>query len=124
MGWTLLFALRLSRLAKLEKEFETLKRFLSLVKSHAPPQNYERRELELTGQLASLATAAKQAESGEIERKFRRESELHNRLEVLESTREEDPEALKQELAELRLKRMQIEKQLGVSQVEQVPVED
>ncbi len=108
----------------LDKDFEMLRRFLSLIKANPAPKNFARRELELTGQLSKLAQAAKLAESGEMERKHSRESDLHYKLDVIESTRDEDPEELKQTLAGLRLKRMQLEKQRGQADADQIEPED
>jgi len=94
----------------LDKDIQTLERFLKLALSGRSPKNFALRESQLTKQLAELAEAAKAAESGEIRRRSQSEQELQRKLGLVEATRNEDYEELQRTLIHLRKKRLEIER--------------
>lgn len=97
----------------IEKDMEKLRRFLKLSKSDVQPKNFSRREVELTKQLAELAAVAKTTETGEFDRVAATHAAREEELELVESTRFEDIDQLKQELAEVRQEREELQRRLS-----------
>lgn len=101
----------------IDRDLNSLRDSLKIAKSLPAPKNYSKREAELTQQLTELAAISKQAEGGEFGRRSAAESELQNRLSLLEVTRLDDPDTLKEELHNLQKRRSELEIKFG-------PVED
>lgn len=101
----------------IDRDLSALRDSLKIAKSLPAPKNYSKREAELTQQLTELAAISKQAESGEFGRRSAAESELQNRLSLLEVTRLDDPDTLREELHNLQKRRSELEIKFG-------PIED
>ena len=100
--------------AGLQRDIESLKQKLEIVKSLPMPRSYARREHELTEQLKELALAAKRIERSELQRRARAEENIQRQLTAIETTRHEDIAQLRKELAILRRKREILEKRRGI----------
>lgn len=94
----------------LNKDIQTLEKFLKLARHSAAPVNFAGRQNQLTKQLTELSEAAKAAELGEIARRSLSEQELQKRLALVEMTRGEDYDSLQRELVRLRKQRLEMER--------------
>lgn len=109
------------RLVGLDRDIVNLKSAIQRVRVMAAPENLSRREVELTQQIADLAQAARQAESGESARRAQGEGALRTSMELIEQTRFDDPAALQSELVRLRRRRQELEE--SVAAQSQSPVD-
>ena len=98
-----------AHLAGVQKDMQNLERFLRLASKGAEPKNFVRRRAELTTQLEELARAARDMEAGESSRKSTGEADLHRDVKLVEMTRDENYDALREELAGLRKRRIALE---------------
>lgn len=94
-----------------EKDMQNLQRFIRLASKGPEPRNFVRRKHSLTEQLDELVRAARDMEAGERQRKNRSELDLHRDLKLVETTRNDNYDALREELSALRRKRMALEEQ-------------
>ena len=86
----------------LDKDIAVLQESFKQVKNQTSPKNFTRRELELTKQISELAQVVKSAESGESGRTVSTQSELQRKLALVESTRFDNEEQLRAELAKFQ----------------------
>lgn len=103
-------------LASINTDIASLKSFLRKASGDFQPKGFYKRERQLTKQLAELAAAAREVESGEQVRKSRSEIDLQRRLSVIQMTRMDDYDILREELLILRKKRLRLERQYGPEQ--------
>ncbi|MBN8548815.1 MAG: hypothetical protein J0M12_05835 [Deltaproteobacteria bacterium] len=102
-------------IANAEKSAQSMEMLIRMAASAPVPKNAIARETQLTLQLGELAQAAKSTESAEMSRKSGMETDLRQKLAIVESSRFEDYDALQRQLDELRSKREALEKQRGGS---------
>lgn len=93
----------------LDRDMENLKRFIKIAGKTPKPHNFTRRQNMLTEQLEEIAKAAKAMEAGERDRKNQSESELQQQLHMVEETRDEDYDALRERLKALRQEKVALE---------------
>ncbi len=91
-----------SEIENLDKDLELLRSTFQAVKGMSQPKNYLRRELELTKQSDDLLKLVKTTESSEESRKNLSQEEVQAKLALIEETRYEDEDKLKNELIRLK----------------------
>ena len=84
----------------------------------AQPENFERRQRELTAQVAELASLARGAESAEAERRKDSVLQLARQKALVRETKGINLEQLSREVDELRNRRLALEKELGFKEGE------
>lgn len=102
-----------SEIENLEVDLKLLRDIFSSVKTLSVPSNYYRRELELEKQSNELMNLVKQTTSAEESRKNESQEEIQLKLSMVELTRYEDEDKLRQEL--IRLKKLPITAKVEVS---------
>ena len=114
-----------SEINDLEKDLESLKRFIKLASKALPPHNFVRRRLSLTQQLEELVRVAGAMEASERQRKAGGEAKLQQELSLVEATRDDDYDALRVQLSSLRKQRVELEEKYmgaaGTNDEYQVP---
>ncbi len=90
------------RTKELESDIANLKRSLELARKVKEPASFRKREGELTRAVSELAQLAIQAETTELERKAVSESELKDKIALIEETRDDSLEDLEGTVANLR----------------------
>ncbi len=96
-------------IAGTEKDIQNLQRFLKLASKSAEPQNFVKRRAILNQQLEELVKQARAMEAGERERKVTGETKLQRELRLVEETRTDDYDVLRDELSRLRESRKILE---------------
>lgn len=96
-------------IANADKDIANLERFTRLANSYPMPKNYRAREQQLAAQLNELTDMARRAEQGEFARRQDAQTQIQERLQLLELARTENIEALQEELSILRAERERLE---------------
>ena len=91
-----------SEIDNINRDLELLKNTFQSVKNMPAPKNYLRRELELTKQSDEMIKLVKSTEGSEDKRKNVSQDDLQLKLRLIEETRYEDEEQLKQQLIRLK----------------------
>jgi len=101
-----------AQIRDIEKDMQSLQRFLKLASKGPEPRNFVRRHHTLTQQLDELVRSARDMEAGERQRKNKGEAELNRDLKLVEATRDDDYDALREELSKVRRERAALEEKL------------
>jgi hypothetical protein len=91
-----------SEIENLDKDLELLRSTFQAVKNMSQPKNYIRREFELTKQADEFIKLVTVTETGEDARKNVSQEDIQKKLGLIEQTRFEDEEKLKQQLIRLK----------------------
>ena len=89
----------------IDRDIETLKGDFSLVKTMKQPVNYMRRELDLTKNYSEILDQVKLTEGNEQARRSQSQDEIQRKLRLVELTRFDDEEQLRQELINIKKSR-------------------
>ena len=98
----------------LESERKVLEASLISMKSRPAPRNFARREFELTRVVSELGEVVKKVESEERLRNAETQSKRQRKLSMIEGAKSLDGVALAGELAELRKRRAELEREKGI----------